>query len=120
MKKELQEQLKTKLEEEKKNLEKELGNFAKEDKKVKGNWDAKYPGNERGNKEEEADEAGEYENLLSLEQSLELKLKDVNLALEKIGQGKYGICERCGKEIEEDRLMAYPGGKLCINCNKNA
>ena len=31
---------------------------------------------------------------------------------------KPGKCEKCGKEIEEKRLLAYPGAKLCMKCNK--
>ncbi|MCX6722857.1 MAG: hypothetical protein NT094_02180, partial [Candidatus Staskawiczbacteria bacterium] len=84
MDKKITEELKTKLEEEKKSLEKELETFAKRDPNLKNNWDTKYPNREDGDKEEEADEAQEYDNKLSLEYSLELKLKDVNNALEKI------------------------------------
>ena len=118
MKKELVEELKIKFEEEKSAIKKELGSFAIEDKKIKGNWDAKYPSKERGDKEEEADESQEYENLLSLEHNLELKLKDVDSALKKINTKEYGKCENCGKEIEEKRLKAYPEAKLCMKCNK--
>ena len=121
MKKELVQKLKQKLEKEKASLKKELESFAKEDKDMKHNWKAKYPNRENGSMEEEADETQEYDNLLSLEQNLELKLKDVDLALEKITQGKdYGKCEKCGKEIEEERLSAYPEAKLCIECNKQS
>jgi len=49
---------------------------------------------------------------------LELKLKNVDLALEKIKKGKYGICEKCGKEIEEKRLEVYPEARLCQKCKK--
>jgi len=118
MKKELQDKLKEKLEKEKATLEIELRSFAKEDKNMKGNWETKYPSKERGDKEEEADESQEYENLLSLEYKLELKLKDVNSALEKIDKKKYGKCEKCDKKIEEERLLAYPEAKLCMKCNK--
>ncbi len=110
--------LKEILEKEKSELQKELESFATKDKNIKHNWSAKYPGEDRGNKEEEADEAGEYENLVSLEENLELKLRDIDLALEKIKNKKYGKCENCGKEIEEKRLMACPEAKLCIECNK--
>lgn len=119
MEKELLATLKEKLEQEKASLEKELESFAVEDKNLKDNWDAKRPKSPDADMEEKADESQEYENLLSLEHSLELKLKDVNQALEKIEKGEYGICERCGKQIEQDRLMAYPGGRLCISCNNN-
>jgi len=114
--KKLIEELKTKLEKEKESLEKELKSFATEDKNLKHNWDAKYPNRENGNMEEEADEVQEYDNLVSLEHNLELKLKDVDLALEKMKNEKYGICEKCGKEIEEDRLRAVPEAKMCMKC----
>ena len=119
MQKEIVEKLKEKLQTEKEMLTKELEKFASEDKKLKGNWDAQYPKNDRGNKEEEADDATEYENLISLEQSLELRLKAVSLALDKIQSKGYGKCEKCQKEIEQERLLAYPEARLCINCNKN-
>ncbi|MBM3206541.1 MAG: TraR/DksA family transcriptional regulator [Candidatus Staskawiczbacteria bacterium] len=121
MNKEIIEKLKDKLVEEKSSLEKELSSFATKDKVIDGNWKAKYPNKEDNiDSEEEAEETSEYDNLLSLEQSLELKLKDINLALGKITSGSYGKCERCGKDIEEERLVVCPESKLCIECNKQA
>ena len=115
MNKKITEELKEKLLEEKKSIEEELKSFATEGSSVKGDWDAKYPkfagGN--GDLEEEADEVQEYEKLLSIEHSLELKLRDVNLALEKIKKDKYGICEKCGKEIDIRRLKVCPEAKFC-------
>ena len=116
MDKELIQKLKQRLEDEEKSLTKELENFAKKDDVPKGDWETKYPNRENGSMEEEADEVQEYDNLLSVEHSLELKLRDVNIALEKIEKGGYGICEKCGKEIEEERLEAVPEAKLCIKC----
>ncbi len=110
------EELRSKLEAQKETLKKELKSFATEDKNLKHNWDAKYPNRENGNMEEEADEVQEYDNLVSLEHNLELKLKDVSLALEKIERGNYGACEKCGKNIEEDRLEAVPEAKFCMKC----
>lgn len=119
MGKELLSQLKELLEKEKSSLEKELESFAKEDKNIKGNWDAKRTISEDTDMEEKADEVEEYDNLISLEHSLELKLKDVNLAMEKMVKGAYGKCEKCDKEIEEQRILACPEAKLCIGCNEN-
>lgn len=118
MNKELIEELKEKLESEKKSLTQELEKFAKKDDEPKGDWETKYPNRENGSMEEEADEVQEYDNSLSVEHSLELKLKDVNSALEKIDNGKYGICENCGKEIDEQRLKACPEAKTCLKCNE--
>lgn len=111
-------ELKLILEQGKATLEKELASFAVEDKNIKGNWDAKRVGNEDSDMEEKADEVEEYDNLLSLEHSLELKLKNVTLALEKITAGIYGVCEKCGKDIEANRLQVAPEAKWCMECNK--
>lgn len=43
-------------------------------------------------------------------------LKKIDVALEKIEQGTYGICEACGKEIEIKRLSARPVTSMCIEC----
>lgn len=122
MDKKLIEELKQKLEEQKKSLEKELESFAKKDDSPKGDWETKYPNRENGNMEEEADEVQEYGNALPVEHSLELKLRDVNSALEKIGapsgSGEYGVCENCGKKIDEKRLMACPEARTCLKCNQ--
>ena len=120
-------ELKEKLEEQKKSLQKELESFASKDPNLKHNWDTKYPNREDGDKDEEADEVQEYDNMLSLEHSLELKLKDVNIALEKISAAggtsaelstSYGICEKCGKEIDKERLLACPEARICLKCNE--
>ena len=118
MNKDLLSKLQQELEKNKLSLEKELESFATKDKNMEGNWDAKRAAAEDTDMEEKADEMEEYDNLVSLEHSLELKLKDVNAALEKIGKDEYGTCEKCGKEIEEERLMACPEAKLCIKCNE--
>ena len=112
------EELKVKLETEKKSLQKELESFANKDPKLKHNWDTRYPNREDGDKDEEADEVQEYDNKLSLEYSMELKLKDVDNALEKITKGKYGICENCGEKISEERLQACPEAKTCLKCHQ--
>lgn len=109
-------ELNQKLEKEKETLEEELKRFAKKDEKPSGDWDTKYPRFNGGNLEEEADEVEEYETLLQIEHSLETKLQEVNLALEKIKTGKYGICEKCGKEIDAERLKVMPEAKTCNQC----
>jgi len=116
MNKKTVEELKEKLDAQKASLQKELENFATEDKNLKHNWNTSYPNRESGNMEEEADEAQEYDNLLSLEHNLELRLKDVNLALEKVEKGEYGKCEKCGKESVQFRLEAIPEARLCMKC----
>lgn len=44
------------------------------------------------------------------------QLKDINIALKKIEDGTFGICEECGEEIGEKRLLAKPEAVNCITC----
>ena len=58
----------------------------------------------------------EQERNLSVDQSLQQQLSDVERALQKFEDGTYGICDNCGKEIALERLQALPQATLCINC----
>lgn len=121
MKEELLKQLKNKLEKEKLIVEEQLKKFAKKDKNLSDDWDTifpKYDSGESGNGllEKAADEVEEYSTLLPIEYSLEIRLQNINLALEKIKIGKYGICEKCGKEISPARLKVSPEARLCQKC----
>ena len=51
-----------------------------------------------------------------LRQSIASLQSDIDNALAKIDAGTYGICERCGRPIGEDRLEAMPAARLCIEC----
>ncbi|MBV9211049.1 MAG: TraR/DksA family transcriptional regulator [Acidobacteria bacterium] len=41
---------------------------------------------------------------------------DIDQALLRIDEGSYGICERCGKEIDERRLEAVPTARYDAQC----
>jgi len=120
--KKLLDQLKEKLEKEKKALEKQLKTFATEDKKLKGDWDTRFPNwnGETGSSalEKEADEVEEYSTLLPIEHSLENRLRGINLALEKIKKSNYGICENCKKPISIKRLKVFPSARICLRCKE--
>jgi len=68
--------------------------------------------------DEEADEAEEFGTQLSIAQVLKERLADIELALKKIEEGKYGICEKCGGKISLDVLKAVPESRLCKKCKK--
>lgn len=122
MKKDFLQKIKQRLEKEKASIKKLLSGFAKEDKKLKGDWDTIYPSfdGEAGSAslERAADEVEEYERLLPVEHALETKLRDINLALERIKKGKYGICEKCGRKISQKRLKVSPEARVCLKCQK--
>ncbi len=43
-------------------------------------------------------------------------LKKIEKALQKIEEGTYGICEKCGNCIQYERLKLRPVAELCIKC----
>jgi len=43
-------------------------------------------------------------------------ISKIKSALERIEDGTYGICEACGEDISEKRLLARPVTTLCIEC----
>lgn len=53
---------------------------------------------------------------ISLIQTREEHLHEVEDALERIEEGTYGICQRCGEKISEDRLEIVPEAALCVRC----
>ena len=69
-----------------------------------------------GKREEGADEALELEKRLALGIRLEESLNEVEHALQKYEAGTYGLCDSCGKAIEQARLEAIPQASLCLRC----
>lgn len=47
------------------------------------------------------------------------RLRMIDNALDRIKQGKYGLCVKCGKEIPEKRLEALPYAFMCVACKSN-
>ena len=45
-------------------------------------------------------------------------LRDVVSALQRIDDGNFGACERCGEAIAEKRLEALPFARHCIECQR--
>jgi DnaK suppressor protein len=45
-------------------------------------------------------------------------LKEVLIALQKLDEGGFGDCERCGEPIAERRLEALPFARHCIGCQR--
>jgi DnaK suppressor protein len=60
----------------------------------------------------------ERSRVIAVVRALRSNAHDVDLALAKMDAGTYGTCERCGKEIAEERLDAIPWALLCIDCKK--
>lgn len=106
--------LKNILEAEKIKLEADLSLFTK-----KGEGDVRIVKNpDLGEKgadfSEEADQCEEFDRLIAMEHVLGTDLDSINLALLKMENGKYGICESCGEEINIKRLEINPQARACV------
>ncbi len=62
----------------------------------------------------------ERETAQSLIFNLERKLEDIEHAIEQAQAVGYGICERCGKKIDPERLEIFPETTLCIDCKRTS
>ena len=60
----------------------------------------------------------EREKNLALLMAMERKLESVNAALRAMDKGMYGVCERCGKQIDPARLEVRPDATLCLDCQR--
>jgi DnaK suppressor protein len=58
-------------------------------------------------------ERAQVQGLLSQARS---ELGELDRAAERLRDGTYGRCERCGGEIATERLAALPTTRICINC----
>lgn len=111
------EQLRQQLEAEKIKIEKNLHTIADPDKahETQGDFSAHFP--DFGDDEDEnADEVNAYSTNLSQKTKLEEYRDQIVEALGRMRKGNYGSCEKCGKEINIERLKAFPAASFCRDC----
>ena len=48
-----------------------------------------------------------------------VELVEINDAFQKLFDGTYGTCEKCGKRIPETRLRLVPAVSLCVACKRD-
>lgn len=58
----------------------------------------------------------DHENILTVENILKDILGQIELALRRIDNGTYGVCEICKKPIGEERLKVIPYATMCVRC----
>ena len=66
--------------------------------------------------EEMATEAENDETLEALGHASENEVVQIRLALERVKNGTYGNCAKCGDPIPDDRLEAVPYATRCVSC----
>jgi DnaK suppressor protein len=60
----------------------------------------------------------EREQEISLANNLRERIGQVERALDRLDDGQYGWCERCGNAIPVERLAAFPSATLCVTCKQ--
>ncbi|WP_460541222.1 TraR/DksA family transcriptional regulator [Glycomyces halotolerans] len=60
----------------------------------------------------------EHEHEVALAGAISERIRQVSHALERLDDGDYGICERCGNPIPAARLAAFPSATLCVSCKQ--
>ena len=66
--------------------------------------------------EERATESENEEVLERLDETERAEIEAIHAALERIGQGMYGVCSKCRREIGSKRLVALPYTTVCVKC----
>jgi RNA polymerase-binding transcription factor DksA len=44
------------------------------------------------------------------------RIAELRTAIQRIDEGSYGVCLRCGQDISPARLMALPSAAFCVPC----
>ena len=60
------------------------------------------------------------ETTIGLVENADERLRDINVALERIDDGTFGHCEECAQEISINRLRALPFARQCVKCARKA
>jgi DnaK suppressor protein len=60
----------------------------------------------------------EREQEITLANTLLERITQVERAIDRLGAGNYGWCERCGNAIPVERLAAFPSATLCVSCKQ--
>src|SRR5215831_17237006 len=60
--------------------------------------------------------AFEREHTAALLSQAREQVTAIDVALERLAAGRYGVCERCGQPIGADRLAARPAALTCVRC----
>ena len=95
-------------------LEETLADIKKELKGVDGK--VTDMGSDNDHLEEEEDEAEEFSINVAIAGGLKDRRENIEVALQKMTEGKYGKCEKCGEDIGISVLMVDPESRLCKQC----
>ncbi|HTN51620.1 MAG TPA: TraR/DksA family transcriptional regulator [Anaeromyxobacter sp.] len=62
----------------------------------------------------------DYEAAEAQPEGVARELADIDAALERIQEGRYGTCQSCGGPMGLQRLRAIPEARYCLACSGQA
>ncbi|WP_340384612.1 TraR/DksA C4-type zinc finger protein [Streptomyces sp. SS7] len=62
--------------------------------------------------------AAQTEVQVKLAASARMVLHDVEAALRRIDEGRYGTCHLCRRPVDRERLMIVPQARYCARCQQ--
>ena len=60
--------------------------------------------------------SAEWSRLDGLQRAANSRVADIDVAIDRLGSGQYGICARCGRPISPGRLEVMPAASRCVDC----
>jgi RNA polymerase-binding transcription factor DksA len=66
--------------------------------------------------EEQATQLEGQDALEGIEKQKLKEIQQIHAALQRIADGQYGICAKCGEDIDPKRLKALPTAIFCVSC----
>jgi DnaK suppressor protein len=84
-------------------------------------FDAVVAASQASNADDEHDPEGstiafERQQVVALLESARRRLAEADAALARRAEGRYGVCESCGRPIAPERLAVRPAARTCIDC----
>ena len=89
--------------------------------RLRGDFQGMVAASKDSNADDEHDPEGatiafERSQVDSLVRQAEQRLVEIDAALDRLAGGCYGVCERCGRRIPDERLQARPTARTCVTC----
>lgn len=118
MNKDMQQEFRQKLLQERQGLEKRIGNLEEGQLNISLQDSISELSTYDNHPADLGSETFERSKDFALRERAEIEIDQVNNALSRLEDGTYGTCERCGAEIPMERLEALPSTTTCIKCKK--
>ncbi|NIZ19825.1 TraR/DksA family transcriptional regulator [Entomospira culicis] len=93
--------------------------------KLTGNWELEHERfdemihqHDGGDSMDEVSTTNDKKILEQLGATMLMGVQKIDAALARMENGTYGVCVKCAKMIDKERLEAIPEAAMCIDCQR--